>query len=265
MIVDRLKSLINEVPDNITGVYYLWNERDRVIYIGKSKNIRSRLYQHFSNSTNKAQRMQKQTVKITFENLGNELIALLRESEQIKTYQPIFNRAQRRAFFNWGIFNDIDANGYNSLYLDKIDKSKQELMSFSNKSEGKEFLFRITEKYGLCQKINGLYPSQSSCFQYTLKMCKGACIQEEDPFTYNRRVDRFINDNFLPKEDKLIVLAGRKPKERGIILIENGVYKGYGFISDQPLGKDLKKHIQSKSDNKETQRLIRSFLKKEKL
>ncbi|WP_230981452.1 GIY-YIG nuclease family protein [Echinicola salinicaeni] len=260
-----MKKLINEVPDNTTGVYYLWNERDRIIYIGKSKNIRARLYQHFSNNTNKAQRMQKQTVKVTFENMGNELIALLRESEQIKFYQPVFNRAQRRAIFIWGIFMKKDDHGYKSLYLDKIDKKNQELMSFSNKSEGKEFLFRITEKYVLCQKINGLYPSNASCFQYTLRMCKGACIKKEDPLGYNRRVAQFLDEYFLPKEDKLIVLAGRKPNEKGIILIENGVYKGYGFINDKPLGRDIKSHIQAKTDNKETQRLIRSFLKKEGL
>ncbi|UCS95872.1 GIY-YIG nuclease family protein [Echinicola marina] len=265
MLTDRLQDLIKGVPENITGVYYLWNASNRIIYIGKSKNIRSRLYQHFSNTSQKAQRMQKQTVRVTIENLGNELIAVLKESEQIKRYQPIFNRAQRRSIFLWGIFEGKDLHGYHTLQLGKIAPSEQELIAFGNKSEAKEFLFRITDKYGLCQKINGLYPSKSSCFQYTLKICKGACIQKEDPLAYNKRVQQFLQDHFLPKEDKIIVLSGREANEKGIVLIENGIYKGYGFVRDQPLGRDLKKYIQPKTDNKETQRLIRSFLKRDGL
>ncbi|HUX55883.1 MAG TPA: hypothetical protein VMV77_02840 [Bacteroidales bacterium] len=51
--------------------------------------------------------MRDQIADIDWEITGNELIALLKESFEIKANKPIYNRAQRRTGFQWGIFTII--------------------------------------------------------------------------------------------------------------------------------------------------------------
>ena len=185
---ERLKALVDEIPKKVCGVYYLYNDKHDIIYIGKSIDIRKRLIQHFISTEKKEIKLQCFTSFVTFENTGNELIALLRESELIKNHLPIFNRAQRKIKLFYAIYQEVNDNGYSSLNIRKIDNSKNELISFTTLSEAKKYLFLITEKYQLCQKINGLYKSKTSCFQYSLKECNGACINIEEPKLYNKRV-----------------------------------------------------------------------------
>ena len=54
---------------------------------------------------------------IDWETTGSELIALLKESFEIKANKPVYNRAQRRTGFQWGIFSFVDNNGYHQLPL----------------------------------------------------------------------------------------------------------------------------------------------------
>ena len=74
------------------------------------------------------------------------------------------------------MYAEEDKNGYLNLKLQKADGRKKEITSFSSLQEGKNALFKITEKYNLCQKINGIYDSKNTCFQYDIKQCFGACI-----------------------------------------------------------------------------------------
>ncbi|MBD8490699.1 GIY-YIG nuclease family protein [Echinicola sp. CAU 1574] len=264
MLQEKFLAIIDAVPPGITGVYYISDENDRLIYIGKSNDIRKRLYQHFSNTTRKSQRMQQRAHAVAYENMGNELMALLRESEKIKEHQPIFNRAQRRSIFLWGLYLEQDEHGYNALILRKLRKEEREITAFTSKAEGRERLFQITEKYQLCQKINGLYPTNQHCFQYSIRTCKGACIQKESTQTYNARVKAYVDENFLPPIDQTILLEGRDENEKGVVWIENGIYRGYGFCGKEV---DTKREIHSiinpKSENRDTQRLIKGYLRKQ--
>jgi DNA polymerase-3 subunit epsilon len=44
---------------------------------------------------------------------------------------------------------------------------------FNQLTRGKNSLFRITDKYNLCQKYTGLYQTKAACFQYKIKECDG--------------------------------------------------------------------------------------------
>ncbi|AGA79543.1 GIY-YIG nuclease family protein [Echinicola vietnamensis] len=264
MLSENLSSLVKEVPKGIVGVYYLMGEGDRIIYIGKSIDIRKRLLQHFQQGTAKALRMQNQVRRIEYENMGNELMALLRESELIKFHKPMFNRALRRSIFLWGLYLEHTAEGYLSLQLKKITTDQRELMAFTAKKEGKEYLFRITDRYQLCQKINGLYPTNGACFQYSLRTCRGACVQEEAVEAYNKRVGSYMEAIRFPETDQAILLKGRKRGERGLVLIEKGVYRGYGFFQGElEDGTDLHALIEPKTEDRDSQRLIRGYLRKQ--
>jgi DNA polymerase-3 subunit epsilon len=119
--------------------------------------------------------------------------------------------------------------GYIALRLQKADGRKKEITSFVSVQEGKNALFKITEQYNLCQKINGLYDTKNACFKYKIKECDGACVGEITPEDYNDRVNEFIESNLFENENMVIIDRGRSLQERSAVMIENGIYKGYCF------------------------------------
>ena len=227
-IAPKLLDIINNLP-NKTGVYYIHNEKGDLIYIGKSRNIKKRINQHFTGTSTKSKKIQKEVFTVSHEETGSELIALLKESEEIKINKPIFNRAQRKSLFEWALYAEKDPSGYLILSLRKADGRKKEITSFTTAQEGKNALFRITEKYRLCQKYTGLYQTNADCFQYKTKECDGACVGKISPEEYNSRVTNFITQNSFDNQNMILIDRGRSIDERSAVLIENGIYKGYAF------------------------------------
>lgn len=263
----KLLDIVESLP-NKTGIYYIHNEKGDLIYIGKSKNIKKRVNQHFTGKTNKCKKIQLEVFAVTYEETGSELIALLKESEEIKINKPIYNRAQRKSIFQWALYEVLDDNGYLNLRLQKADGRKKEITAFTTIQEGKNALFRITEKYNLCQKLNGLYETQNGCFQYKIKECNGACLGLESPEIYNERVEEFINEMTFSNNNMIVIDRGRKVDERSAVLIENGIYKGYCFydlnyqISNIEVMKNILIPMQN---NRDTRTIIQGYLRKNRV
>lgn len=263
----KLTAIIENLPTK-TGVYYIHKADGKIIYIGKSKNIKKRVTQHFLGTNRKSKRIQQLVVAVTYEETGNELIALLKESNEIKKNQPVFNRAQRKTIFELGLYKVKNEQGYLSLKLDKIDYRKKAITAFSSASEAQKFLLKITENYKLCQAVNYLTITKGTCFPYKIKECNGACCLEETPKEYNKRVNFFLDDYTYKNANKIIIDSGRTPDERSAILIENGVYKGFGFyqlnhqITNIEILRDV---ITPMEDTRDTQHIIQSFLRRKRV
>lgn len=263
----KLLDIVESLP-NKTGIYYIHNDKGDLIYIGKSKNIKKRINQHFTGSASKSKKIQREVFAVTYEETGSELIALLKESEEIKINKPIFNRAQRKSIFQYALYPHTNDQGYVTLKIEKADGRKKEITSFTSILEGKNILFKITEKYNLCQKLNGLYDTKNGCFQYKIKECNGACLGKEQPDSYNERVQEFINEYVFENDNMVIVDRGRSIEERSAVLIENGIYKGYCFydLNYQINNVDILKNIIIKMQhNRDTKTIIQSYLRKNKV
>ncbi len=263
----NLLELIERAPSE-TGIYYLRNKEDKLIYIGKSKNIKKRLTQHFTGQDRKSKKLQLETVDVQVERTGNELVALLKESEEIKIHKPLYNRFLRRSIFRYQLSHFTDQQGYINLKIDPSDRRKNSITTFGTFAQAKSVLFKITEQYELCQKLNGLYQSKEACFSYGLNQCNGACIQKEAPETYNQRVQEFINKNIYQSSDLIIVDKGRYLEERSCILIENGAFKGIGYfdLNFQIQNPEvLKSIIRPMQDNRDAQHIIQSYLRRNKV
>ena len=258
--------IIEELP-SATGVYYIHKEGGDIIYIGKSKNIRKRINQHFTSIAPKAKKIQALVVAVTFEATGSELVALLKESEEIKRNKPIFNRALRRTIFTHALYSYTDEHGYINLKIDKADGRKRAITTFSNRQSAKSFMFNTVENYNLCQKLTGLYATKAACFNYSLKTCDGACIQEEPIENYNLRVQELIFKNSYNSKDLVIIDRGRAIDERSAILIQNGVFKGLGFFNLNYQINNLEilqNIITPMENNRDTQHIIQSYLRRNK-
>jgi len=263
----KLLDIIEQAP-TFTGVYYMHRQDGTIIYIGKSKNIKRRLTQHFTNDNRKSKKIQLEVHAVTFESTGNDLIAQLKESEEIKKNKPIFNRALRKTLFTHQLSSFEDVNGYINLKIEKADGRKKAITTFSNYQQAKSMLYKITEMHQLCQKLTGLYPTTEGCFLHSIKECYGACLQLEDPENYNARVETYLNKNSYEKHNMLIIDKGRDVDERSVILIENGIYKGYGFynLNFQINNTDiLKSIINPMSNNRDAQHIIQGYLRRNKV
>jgi DNA polymerase-3 subunit epsilon len=263
-IAPKLVDILNGLP-TVTGVYYIHNQSGNLIYIGKSKNIKKRVNQHFTGITNSAKKIQLEVYTVTYEETGSELVALLKESEEIKKNKPKYNRAQRKSIFQWALYAEMDESGYLNLKLQKADGRKKEITSFTSLQEGKNSLFRITEKFNLCQKYTGLYQTKAACFQYKIKECDGACVGVISTVEYNLRVAAFIANNSFQNQNMVIVDKGRSINERSAVLVENGVYKGYTFydlnyqITNIEILKNIIIPMQS---NRDTRNIIQGHLRR---
>ncbi|MEM6719028.1 MAG: exonuclease domain-containing protein [Bacteroidota bacterium] len=263
-VATRLLDMLETLP-SATGVYYIHNVKGDIIYIGKSRNIKKRVNQHFTGTNNKSKKIQKQVAAVTFERTGSELIALLKESEEIKRKKPMYNRAQRRSIFQYAMSLYKDEHGYIGFRIEKADGRKKYITTFTNLSQAKHVMHKLNEEFQLCLKVNELDTSKTNCFQHELKKCNGACIQEETPESYNERVQQAIDKYSYAKKNMLIIDRGRHHDERSVILIENGEYKGFGFYSlnYQITNRDvLKTIITPMQNNRDVQHIIQSHLRK---
>lgn len=260
------KAIIEALPA-VTGVYYIHDADGKIIYIGKSKNIKNRINQHLTNKSTKSKKIQLQVASVTYEKTGSELVALLKESEEIKRNKPLHNRALRRNIFTHALYSYQDENGYTILNIDVANKDQRPITTFTNRQSAKSFMFKVVEEYNLCQKLTGLYPSKSNCFNYTIKECFGACVNEEPSETYNKRVLQLIDKYSYNNKDMLIVDQGRDVDERSVIYIQNGVFKGLGFfdLNYQITNIEvLKSIITPMENNRDTQHIIQSYLRRNK-
>lgn len=265
-IAPKLLDIVQSMPSK-TGVYYIHNDKSNLIYIGKSRNIKKRINQHFTGKSNKCKKIQTEVFAVTYEETGSELIALLKENEAIKVNKPILNRAQRKSIFQLALYAEKDKNGYLNLKIQKFDGRKKEITSFSSLQEAKNTLFKITSKYHLCQKLTGLYDTKKECFQYGIKECDGACIGEISADEYNQRVQLFLKENDFETQNMILIDKGRTISERSAVLIENGIYKGYAFfdLNYQITNPEILRAILiPMQNNRDAKNIIQSHIRKSK-
>tara|TARA_B110000027_G_scaffold47386_1_gene52017 strand:- start:296 stop:1666 length:1371 start_codon:yes stop_codon:yes gene_type:complete len=221
---------LEEIP-NKTGVYRFFNDTNQLIYIGKSIHIKKRIEQHLrNNKTLKAVKMQKEISRIEFELTGSELLSLLKESILIKEHQPIYNRTLRRNSFPYGLFNYTDGDNYLRLFIAKVSTTNEiPISSFNTKREGVAFLERKVEEFDICTKLCDLYKTKSSCFQYTIKNCLGACIKEEPFESYNSRCQNLINELTMSGSSFYVLDKGRQRGEKSMVFVKNGAIRAMGY------------------------------------
>ncbi len=260
---------IENLPEEC-GTYYFFDDKQQLLYIGKSKDIRHRVLSHLGNAkTKRALEMKQRIHSISFELTGSELIALLKESREIKDQKPMYNRAQKRSSFYWGLYTSRDDFGYITFRLQKISETADDPVTcYNNKKEAREAVTRMVEKNWLCQKLSGLYQTDGACFHHSIRQCNGACIQGEAVSAYNKRAELLLDSLKLDRGNVLIIDKGRSHDERSLVRIEKGMYMGYGYISvnDTYLSIDhMLECIKPELDNRDIRQILKNWLKNNKV
>lgn len=261
------KQVVDKLPER-HGVYYFKNLEKEVIYVGKANNIKQRVISHFYDKKKKERTMCLETADISYTETGSELIALLRESSEIKHLYPKFNRAQRKAGEAVGLFSYEDQKGIVHLAFNRLKLTPNPLMKFYSMAACRSMLEKVCEVFELCPKYCHLQTNVNACFHYQLQQCKGICTGKEAVESYNKRVYEAIKSLGLQTENLVIKESGRNNKEIGFALILNGIYQGFGYVDKKIKIEDTddyQLYLQPQQDNRDVQRILKSYLTKKSI
>ena len=228
--IDNIKKYILDKLPESCGVYYFLNKEGEIIYIGKSVNMYTRAQSHFSSDERKSKKMLNDLYNVDFVETGNELIALLLESEEIKKHKPLYNRKSKADVFTHSIDWHKNKEGIIHFKIVPYDESDNSLVAFTNYSSTRERLESWIEEKVLCLQYCSLTSEGSFCFNHQIKKCNGICAGEENAEEYNKRAQQILNQYTFHKPDFAIIERGRKAEENALILIENGHYVGFGYF-----------------------------------
>jgi DNA polymerase-3 subunit epsilon len=248
------------------GVYYFHDARGNVIYVGKAINIKKRIAGHFSGDAREWSRshIRNEIHHVTYELTGNELIALILESQEIRRLWPKYNQAQKFKAEEWGVFDYEDRNGYLRFSVNNVTRGSRPLMRFSSKGDAWNFLWEKVHDFGLCPKLSGLQISKGLCFEHQTGECHGACIGIESTKKYNKRVEKAIRSFKEDGETAAIIGRGRSAEEQSVVLVEKGNYLGFGFFDRQITSiadfESAKSLIKPSFETPTVQNLINSYL-----
>ena len=83
------------------------------------------------------------------------------------------------------------------------------------------------------------------------------CCGKEDIEEYNTRVNEAISSIHYQFENETIVLKGREPREKGVVFIKDGLYKGYAFTKKRKLSYEhCENDIVKQLDNSDVKRIL---------
>lgn len=247
------------------GVYYFHDARGNVIYVGKALNIRKRIAGHFTGDAREwsRSRIRNDIHHISYELTGNELIALILESQEIRKLWPKYNQAQKYRSEEWGIYVYEDRNGFFRFSVNLVTRGSHPLIRFSTKGDAWNFLWQKVRENELCPKLSGLQVAKGLCFEYQTGTCKGACMGVEAMKKYNRRAEKAIN-SFCEKGTSVAIIGkGRDANEQSLVLVEEGSYFGFGFFGRDVSISDVESartYVRKSIETPTVQNLINSYL-----
>lgn len=191
------ESFLKNLPEK-PGVYIFYDGQNMPLYVGKSKNIKNRVLDHFSSDISSPTEMNisQQIERIETITTAGELGALFLESQLIKKLLPIYNKKSRIKRELIALKGKINTDGYLECILEPITSiNPQELEGFlgffKSRKQANAHLAELAKRHGLCEKLVGLESAsrrdKTACFAYRLDRCKGACIRKENPLIYNAK------------------------------------------------------------------------------
>ena len=212
--LDYLKGIVLNLPES-PGCYQYLNENGEIIYVGKAKNLKRRVYSYFSkeHQSRKTAMLVSKIRDIKYVVVNTEEDALLLENNLIKRYKPHYNVLLK------------DDKTYPSIcitneYFPRIFKTRKIIRNGS-------IYFgpysHIPTLNSLLELIKNLYPLRTChlpltpenirngkfnvCLEYHIKNCKAPCIAKEsheDYMKYIQEAKEILKGNTAEIERELL-------------------------------------------------------------
>ena len=194
---DQLKNL-----PTLPGVYQFKNKDDKILYIGKAKNLKNRLRSYFQNKKNQSSKtisMMKNADSFDWIVVKNEIEALLTEANLIKKYRPKYNVLMK------------DDKTYPYIQITK-EPYPQVLLTRKIKKDGSKYFGPYTDSKRLrtiLKVMHKVFPIRSCsyfiddkiieekkisiCLDYHIKRCQGPCEGLVSEKEYNLMIKHVIS------------------------------------------------------------------------
>lgn len=186
---ERLEMEIAKLPAS-RGVYIFRDAMGLPLYVGKSNNIRSRIFSHLRDDRlPKKKRLFKYTESFEAQVCETELEALLLESRLIRQLRPPYNVQQNHP--DRSAFVRISREEYPKIYCvrERVDDDAEYRGPFRSFKLVATILERAQKRFLLCpdlMKARG--KPKGFCFSYQLQRCCGACGRAMPGEVYRQRV-----------------------------------------------------------------------------
>jgi DNA polymerase-3 subunit epsilon len=220
------------------GVYYFYNSKGKVIYVGKAVNIFKRVKSHFSNNKPNKQKQDflRDIYRISYKECATELMAHILESTEIRRLWPVYNRSQRGYLPRFGLFVYEDQQGFRRFVIEKAKQNYKALFTFNTIIEGHQWLRELIDEFDLCPRL---------CYLAKVADCgdgpdeNGDCSVHKKPTQYNKKVAEAIAwiDKHMPTF--AYIDRGINENEESCILIKSGNLYGMGYINNRDSLKNL--------------------------
>lgn len=201
----QMRAIIRQTAENRPGVYRMLAADGEIVYVGKSKQIRSRLMSYFrcAYPEEKGARILRDATKIEWDYEPSEFAALLRELRLIKKFRPRFNVAMKR-----------DARHYSFIKITKGMAPKLNVVRGPSSEDATVYYGpfmgnqRVTEAVRELSDVLGirdcrsdqpiffsdqrelfqLAPRTPACIRHEIKKCLGPCVAACSASEYERQI-----------------------------------------------------------------------------
>ncbi|MDA3886633.1 MAG: excinuclease ABC subunit UvrC [Candidatus Delongbacteria bacterium] len=194
---DKFKDILKNLPTTF-GVYFYKDKNDKIIYIGKAKNLRSRVKSYFLNIGKhqqfKTEILVKKIHSIEYIITDNELEALLLESNLIKKHRPKYNIDLKddKSYPYIRITKEL----FPQIFITRkiIDDGSKYIGPFMQVKGVRNLLKNLKKilRFRNC-KLNITQDSIDNkrhkvCLDHHIKICNGPCEGLENASNYNERI-----------------------------------------------------------------------------
>ncbi|MDP5101685.1 MAG: exonuclease domain-containing protein [Nonlabens sp.] len=238
-IAPNLKRLIEDTPPS-TGVYYLYDSDDTLLYIGKGRNMRKHLTKQMTSEHHRAIELRGKVHSLRFEKTGNELIANLKEHVEILKNRPKYNKLPSKKPFTHAWIKQESDNGIKQIKVRNAGDHDGFVTTFSSRKSAISALEKSILQFKLCNKMSSLETGTGACTLVAEGVCEGICIQNETVDKYNLRVEELMTKYSYNQRTMVIIDRGRTAAEQSVLFIENGIFQGYTYVNLQIQFKDTK-------------------------
>jgi excinuclease ABC subunit C len=190
----NIEQRLQEIPSE-PGVYFMRDAIDRILYIGKSKKLRSRVRSYFREGSQHSPRiamMVSQVVEIEFIVTDSEAEALALEANLIKKHQPHFNvllkddKKYPYILITW-------SEDYPRILLTRnrrMGKGKDKYYGpYTDSNLLRNVLYTIKRIFPLRQRPQPLFKDRP-CLNYDIGRCPGVCQNLILPADYRQTVEK---------------------------------------------------------------------------
>jgi DNA polymerase-3 subunit epsilon len=200
-------SEIEKLPHR-PGVYYFYDQEGKLLYIGKSKDIKTRVQSHFRVDMKRKKDIQLKNLvaQIDYQLAGHEILAMLIECQEIKTHRPPFNHQYNRVRFPYGLKLKYDENGVLDLQVEGRKADSEYLYHFASKSVAKKRLSKIYRTVFGVERDSIHFREKYSLLLSTLGASQ-----------INSMLEKIYRYSSLKNDEGRIPLPGRSRQEKAIL------------------------------------------------